>query len=138
MRGRGAMIAVELVKSGTTEPDAGLTERLATVARAAGVIIFTCGMCLATSNWLLPPLTIGDEPLSEGLDIVCAILADLLACRPRLRHPQPHLTADQQHFVLCNIFAFQLHVLLVGRSRAVDFPPFGTPEVTACRSTISD
>ncbi|CFE39424.1 4-aminobutyrate aminotransferase [Mycobacterium tuberculosis] len=26
---------------------------------------------------LLPPLTIGDELLSEGLDIVCAILADL-------------------------------------------------------------
>ncbi len=76
VRGRGAMIAVELVKSGTTEPDAGLTERLATAAHAAGVIILTCGM-FGNIIRLLPPLTIGDELLSEGLDIVCAILADL-------------------------------------------------------------
>ena len=37
VRGRGAMIAVELVKSGTTDPDPELTGKLTTAAHAAGV-----------------------------------------------------------------------------------------------------
>src|ERR1700722_15571295 len=41
VRGRGAMIAVEMVKSGTTDPDPGLTAKLATAAHAAGVIVLT-------------------------------------------------------------------------------------------------
>jgi 4-aminobutyrate aminotransferase/(S)-3-amino-2-methylpropionate transaminase len=76
VRGRGAMIAVELVKSGTTEPDAELTEKLATAAHAAGVIVLTCGM-FGNIIRLLPPLTISDELLIEGLDIICRILGDL-------------------------------------------------------------
>ncbi|OSC37857.1 4-aminobutyrate--2-oxoglutarate transaminase [Mycobacterium decipiens] len=76
VRGRGAMIAVELVKSGTTDPDPGLTAKLATAAHAAGVIILTCGT-FGNIVRLLPPLTISDELLSEGLDIVCGILAGL-------------------------------------------------------------
>ena len=36
VRGRGAMIAVELVKSGTAEPDADLTRQVATATHAAG------------------------------------------------------------------------------------------------------
>ena len=44
VRGRGAMIAVELVKSGTAEPDAELTQKLSTAAHAAGVVVLTCGM----------------------------------------------------------------------------------------------
>ena len=39
VRGRGAMIAMELVKSGTTEPDAELTKKLAAGCHAAGVIV---------------------------------------------------------------------------------------------------
>jgi 4-aminobutyrate aminotransferase / (S)-3-amino-2-methylpropionate transaminase / 5-aminovalerate transaminase len=76
VRGRGAMIAVELVKSGTTDPDAELTEKLATAAHAAGVIVLTCGM-YGNIIRLLPPLTISDELLIEGLDIICRILGDL-------------------------------------------------------------
>src|SRR5262249_31049917 len=38
VRGRGAMIAIELVKSGTAEPDPVLTRTLATRAHEAGVI----------------------------------------------------------------------------------------------------
>jgi 4-aminobutyrate aminotransferase/(S)-3-amino-2-methylpropionate transaminase len=76
VRGRGAMIAVELVKSGTTDPDAELTEKLATAAHAAGVIVLTCGM-FGNIIRLLPPLTISDELLIEGLDIICRILGDL-------------------------------------------------------------
>jgi 4-aminobutyrate aminotransferase / (S)-3-amino-2-methylpropionate transaminase / 5-aminovalerate transaminase len=76
VRGRGAMIAVELVKSGTTDPDPGLTEKLATAAHAAGVIVLTCGM-FGNIIRLLPPLTISDELLTEGLDILSGILGDL-------------------------------------------------------------
>jgi len=76
VRGRGAMIAVELVKSGTTDPDPGLTQKLATAAHAAGVIVLTCGM-FGNVIRLLPPLTISDELLNEGLDILSAILGDL-------------------------------------------------------------
>jgi 4-aminobutyrate aminotransferase / (S)-3-amino-2-methylpropionate transaminase / 5-aminovalerate transaminase len=76
VRGRGAMIAVELVKAGTADPDAGLTEALSTAAHAAGVVVLTCGM-FGNIIRLLPPLTIGDELLIEGLDILSRILGDL-------------------------------------------------------------
>ena len=76
VRGRGAMIAVELVKSGTTDPDPELTAKLTTAAHAAGVIVLTCGM-FGNIIRLLPPLTISDELLTEGLEVISGILADL-------------------------------------------------------------
>ena len=76
VRGRGAMIAVELVKSGTSDPDAALTAKLATAAHAAGVIVLTCGM-FGNVIRLLPPLTISDELLTEGLDILAGLLGNL-------------------------------------------------------------
>ena len=69
VRGRGAMIAIELVKSGTAEPDAELTLSLATAAHAAGVIVLTCGM-FGNIIRLLPPLTISDELLTEGVEVL--------------------------------------------------------------------
>ena len=76
VRGRGAMIAIELVKSGTADPDPDLTKKLAAGCHAAGVIVLTCG---TYGNILrfLPPLTISDELLTEGLDVLALILADL-------------------------------------------------------------
>jgi 4-aminobutyrate aminotransferase / (S)-3-amino-2-methylpropionate transaminase / 5-aminovalerate transaminase len=76
VRGRGAMIAIELVKSGTAEPDAELTSAVSTAAHAAGVIVLTCGM-FGNIIRLLPPLTISDELLIEGVDILSRILGDL-------------------------------------------------------------
>jgi 4-aminobutyrate aminotransferase / (S)-3-amino-2-methylpropionate transaminase / 5-aminovalerate transaminase len=76
VRGRGAMIAIELVKSGTADPDPDLTCKLATATHAAGVIVLTCGM-FGNIIRLLPPLTISDELLAEGLDIMAGLLADL-------------------------------------------------------------
>jgi 4-aminobutyrate aminotransferase/(S)-3-amino-2-methylpropionate transaminase len=76
VRGRGAMIAIELVKSGTAEPDAELTSALSTAAHAAGVIVLTCGM-FGNIMRLLPPLTISDELLIEGVDILGRILSEL-------------------------------------------------------------
>jgi 4-aminobutyrate aminotransferase / (S)-3-amino-2-methylpropionate transaminase / 5-aminovalerate transaminase len=76
VRGRGAMIAIEIVKSGTADPDPELTLKLATATHAAGVIVLTCGM-FGNIIRLLPPLTISDELLAEGLDIMAGLLADL-------------------------------------------------------------
>ncbi|OBK25969.1 4-aminobutyrate--2-oxoglutarate transaminase [Mycobacterium asiaticum] len=76
VRGRGAMIAIELVKSGTAEPDPELTLKLATAAHAAGVIVLTCGM-FGNIVRLLPPLTISDELLTEGLEVLTGLLAEL-------------------------------------------------------------
>jgi 4-aminobutyrate aminotransferase / (S)-3-amino-2-methylpropionate transaminase / 5-aminovalerate transaminase len=76
VRGRGAMIAVEFVKPETAEPDAALTGALATAAHAAGVIVLTAGT-FGNVVRLLPPLTISDELLTEGLDVLAGLLADL-------------------------------------------------------------
>lgn len=78
VRGRGAMIAVELVRPGGAEPDAELTRRVAAGAHAAGVIVLTCGT-FGNVLRLLPPLTISDALLTEGLDV----LAEVLAALPR-------------------------------------------------------
>jgi 4-aminobutyrate aminotransferase / (S)-3-amino-2-methylpropionate transaminase / 5-aminovalerate transaminase len=76
VRGRGAMIAVELVKSGSSEPDGELAKRWSMAAHAAGVIVLTCGM-FGNIVRLLPPLAISDELLAEGLDVMGQLLGDL-------------------------------------------------------------
>ncbi|WP_055400894.1 MULTISPECIES: 4-aminobutyrate--2-oxoglutarate transaminase [unclassified Mycobacterium] len=76
VRGRGAMIAIELVKSGTAEPDAELTQKLSAAAHAAGVVVLTCGM-FGNIIRLLPPLTISDDLLNEGLDILGRLLREV-------------------------------------------------------------
>jgi 4-aminobutyrate aminotransferase/(S)-3-amino-2-methylpropionate transaminase len=76
VRGRGAMIAVEFVKPGGAEPDAALTDALAAAAHAAGVIVLTAGT-FGNVVRFLPPLTISDELLVEGLDVVAELLAGL-------------------------------------------------------------
>lgn len=73
VRGRGAMIAVEFVKPGTTEPDAALTQAVAKAAHAEGVIVLTCGT-FGNVIRFLPPLTIDDTLLNEGIDVVMAAL----------------------------------------------------------------
>jgi 4-aminobutyrate aminotransferase/(S)-3-amino-2-methylpropionate transaminase len=76
VRGRGAMIAVELVKSGTAEPNPELTKALSAQAHAQGVLVLSCGT-YGNILRLLPPLSISDELLIEGLDVLAEILADL-------------------------------------------------------------
>lgn len=75
VRGRGAMIAVEIVKSGTDEPDPLLTNAVAAAAHLAGVIVLTCGTYGNVLRFL-PPLSISDDLLNEGLDIVAAAFED--------------------------------------------------------------
>ncbi|MEZ0384830.1 4-aminobutyrate--2-oxoglutarate transaminase [Mycobacterium sp. pW045] len=76
VRGRGAMIAVELVRRDSTEPDAELTKALASACHRAGVIVLTCGT-FGNVLRLLPPLTISDELLAEGLDVLAGELGKL-------------------------------------------------------------
>lgn len=76
VRGRGAMIAMELVRAGTAEPDPQLTRDLAAAAHRAGVIVLTCGT-FGNVVRLLPPLTISDELLTEGLEVLADALSAL-------------------------------------------------------------
>jgi 4-aminobutyrate aminotransferase / (S)-3-amino-2-methylpropionate transaminase / 5-aminovalerate transaminase len=69
VRGRGAMIAVELVRAGTTDPDPSLARAVSTAAHRQGVVVLTCGT-YGNVLRLLPPLTIPDELLREGLGVL--------------------------------------------------------------------
>jgi 4-aminobutyrate aminotransferase/(S)-3-amino-2-methylpropionate transaminase len=74
VRGRGAMLAMELVEPGGTEPDPALTGAVAAACHREGLVTLTAG---TFSNVLrfLPPLVIGDDLLAEGLDILEAAFA---------------------------------------------------------------
>ncbi|MFE6778000.1 4-aminobutyrate--2-oxoglutarate transaminase [Streptomyces sp. NPDC057702] len=69
VRGRGAMIAIELVQPGSKDPNPGATGALAAACHAAGLVVLTCGTYGNVLRFL-PPLVIGDELLNEGLDIL--------------------------------------------------------------------
>jgi 4-aminobutyrate aminotransferase / (S)-3-amino-2-methylpropionate transaminase / 5-aminovalerate transaminase len=74
VRGRGAMLAIELVGPGTTVPDAALTGRVSAACHRQGVVTLTCGTDGNVLR-LLPPLVIGEELLREGLDVLEAAFA---------------------------------------------------------------
>ncbi len=69
VRGRGAMLAVELVKPGTLEPDAELAGRIAKACHARGVVVLTAGT-YGNVLRLLPPLVIPTDVLNDGLDVL--------------------------------------------------------------------
>ncbi|MCZ3388372.1 MAG: 4-aminobutyrate--2-oxoglutarate transaminase [Actinomycetia bacterium] len=76
IRGRGAMIAVELVKPGTLEP---ATDALAAVVRhchAEGVLVLTAGTYGNVLRFL-PPLTMPESLLDEALTILDKAFASL-------------------------------------------------------------
>ncbi|HTL87458.1 MAG TPA: 4-aminobutyrate--2-oxoglutarate transaminase [Acidimicrobiia bacterium] len=70
VRGRGAMVAIELVHDDGT-PDAERAKAIASACHEAGLLILTAG---TSSNVvrLLPPLVLADDLLDEGLDILAA------------------------------------------------------------------
>ncbi|HEY7144317.1 MAG TPA: 4-aminobutyrate--2-oxoglutarate transaminase [Streptosporangiaceae bacterium] len=69
VRGRGAMLAIELVEPGTLVPDAPATARVAKACHSAGLLVLTCGTYGNVLRFL-PPLVIGDQLLTEGLSIL--------------------------------------------------------------------
>ncbi len=74
VRGRGAMAAIELVKPGTTEPNAELQAAAIKKCQQEGVLILSAGT-YGNVIRLLPPLVITDEQLNEGLDVLESALA---------------------------------------------------------------
>jgi len=76
VRGRGAMIAVELVKPGTAEPDAAATAAVAKACHQAGLLVLTCGT-FGNVLRFLPPLVIGQPLLTEGLSVLADAFATL-------------------------------------------------------------
>ncbi|MGO1319501.1 MAG: 4-aminobutyrate--2-oxoglutarate transaminase [Galactobacter sp.] len=73
VRGRGAMAAIELVDPATGAPDADLVKRVAAQANAEGVIALTCGT-FGNVIRFLPPLSISNELLAEGLGVIAEAL----------------------------------------------------------------
>ncbi len=68
------MQALELVKNRETrEPDPELTAATVQRAQQLGLLLLACGTS-ANVIRLLPPLTISDELLAEGLDILAQAL----------------------------------------------------------------
>lgn len=70
IRGPGAMVAFDVVKTrGTNEPDADTTKKVLAKARELGLILLACGV-YGNAIRLLMPLTISDELLDEGMDVL--------------------------------------------------------------------
>ncbi|HET7475701.1 MAG TPA: 4-aminobutyrate--2-oxoglutarate transaminase, partial [Dermatophilaceae bacterium] len=78
VRGRGAMLALELVRPGGLEPDPQLATSVARACHQQGVIILTCGT-YGNVIRLLPPLVIGEELLLEGLQVLEDALVEATA-----------------------------------------------------------
>ncbi|WBC10155.1 4-aminobutyrate--2-oxoglutarate transaminase [Micromonospora sp. WMMA1947] len=71
VRGRGAMLAVEIVQPGTLTPDPAATAAISAACHAAGLLTLTCGTYGNVLRFL-PPLVISDDELGRGLDILAA------------------------------------------------------------------
>jgi 4-aminobutyrate aminotransferase/(S)-3-amino-2-methylpropionate transaminase len=69
VRGRGAMMAIEVVKPGTITPDADLAGAVNRICHSEGVLTLTCGT-FGNVFRFLPPLVIDDALLEEGLAVV--------------------------------------------------------------------
>jgi len=69
VRGRGAMVAIEIVKPGTTTPDPETTTKIVKSCHVEGVLVLTAGTYGNVLRFL-PPLVISDELLNEGLDVL--------------------------------------------------------------------
>jgi 4-aminobutyrate aminotransferase/(S)-3-amino-2-methylpropionate transaminase len=70
IRGRGAMLAVELVEDQAKKtPAPALTAAVNKACHARGLVTLTCGT-FGNVFRFLPPLTIGEDLLHEGLDIL--------------------------------------------------------------------
>jgi len=80
VRGRGAMLAIELVQPSTRgpmggpAPDTERTKAVAAACHAAGLLVLTCGTYGNVLRFL-PPLVIDDDTLHRGLEILSAAFA---------------------------------------------------------------
>ncbi len=68
------MMAIELCAPGTTTPDAARAAAVNAFCHQAGVVTLTCGTWGNVFRFL-PPLSIGDDLLSEAFDVVAEAFA---------------------------------------------------------------
>lgn len=73
IRGRGAMMAIELVDPKTHEPDPELTANVIAYAQRHGVVLMVAGTHNNVIRFL-PPFIIGRELLDDGINVVAAAL----------------------------------------------------------------
>lgn len=76
IRGRGAMIAIELIEPGTLNPNKAAVDSLVAHCHKNGVLILNAGTHYNVIRFL-PPLVISDELLNDALDVLEAGLAAL-------------------------------------------------------------
>ena len=74
VRGRGAMMAIELCTPGSLEPDSARTAAISAYCHAQGVVTLTCGTWGNVFRFL-PPLSISDALLEEAFDVVTEAFA---------------------------------------------------------------
>ncbi len=74
IRGRGAMMAIELVDPATGAPDAARAGAVSAACHRAGVVTLTCGTWGNVFRFL-PPLSISDDLLHEAFDVVVEAFA---------------------------------------------------------------
>ncbi len=76
VRGRGAMLAVEIVKPGTIEPDAALAGKISAGCHQAGVLTLTCGT-FGNVLRFLPPLVMPEQLLDDALDVLDEVVSSM-------------------------------------------------------------
>ncbi|HSO05425.1 MAG TPA: 4-aminobutyrate--2-oxoglutarate transaminase [Candidatus Limnocylindrales bacterium] len=76
VRGRGAMIAIEIVVPGTTEADPATTAAVARACHAAGVVVLTAGTYGNVLRFL-PPLSMPEHLLDEAQTVIEEAFASL-------------------------------------------------------------
>ena len=75
IRGLGAMVAFELVKPGTHEPDAERTKALTARAAELGLLLLSCGVYANTIR-VLVPITVEDTAFAEGMKLLVQAIRD--------------------------------------------------------------
>ena len=75
IRGLGAMVAFELVKPGTHEPDAERTKAVTARAAELGLLLLSCGVYSNTIR-VLVPITVEDTTFGEGLQLLAQAIRD--------------------------------------------------------------
>jgi 4-aminobutyrate aminotransferase/(S)-3-amino-2-methylpropionate transaminase len=74
IRGRGAMVGIELCEPGSLRPDPVRTAAVTAYCHRAGVVTLTCGTWSNVFRFL-PPLAISDELLEDGFDVLAEAFA---------------------------------------------------------------
>jgi len=76
IRGRGAMVAMELVEAGTTTPNAAAAKAIVKYCNDRGVVALACGT-YGNVIRLLPPLVITDAQILDGLGVIADAVRSL-------------------------------------------------------------